>query len=154
MAINEIAWEIVKHHLRTHYIGPTGPCCDKCSEMLTVVENALSIGYANGFAAYKDDPELDSTDFAHPAWRRGNEHAHFEFVYQVNKILDGELSNEGTSSMPWEALRQRLYDIRTLLGIAERVIGFARHNLFADTIQRTIATWDKIRADYDRRRNQ
>ena len=113
------------------------------------------IGYEAGFEAgfksaqeyYKDDPFADCTDFAHPAWWRGNEHAHLQFVDQVNKILDGELANESTSTMPWEALRQRLYDLRTLLGIAERVITWA---LPSDSLMRK--QWDKVRADYAKRR--
>ena len=100
----------------------------------------------------EDDPEMDGTDYAHPAGWRGNEHAHLMFVDQVNKILDGELANKGTSSMPWEALRQRLYDIRTLLGIAEYIIRTIESSRVPKMCKTRITTWDKIRADYDRRR--
>jgi hypothetical protein len=111
-------------------------------------EEVISEAYSEGFEDGRlDNPEADGTDFAHPAWWRGNEHAHLQFVDQVNKILDGELANESTSTMPWEALRQRLYDLRTLLGIAERVITWA---LPSDSLMRK--QWDKVRADYAKRR--
>lgn len=94
----------------------------------------------------EDDPMADCTDFAHPAWWRGQEHAHLQFVTMVNRILDGEPASGGLSTMPWEALRQRLYDLRTLLGIAERVI-LEQSRYCLNSKQ-----WFKVRADYDKRR--
>ena len=107
------------------------------------------IGYETGFKVglKKDDPEMDGTDAAHPAWWRGVDYAHLQLVNGVNKILDGEAVNAGVASQPWEALRQRLYDIRTMLGIAERVMLWA---LPSDSLNRK--QWDKVRADYTRRR--
>ena len=111
------------------------------------------IGYEAGFKVglKKDDPEMDGTDAAHPAWWRGVDYTHLQLVNGVNKVLDGEAVNAGVASQPWEALRQRLYDIRTLLGIAERVVDFTRKDLYSSTIQRTVATWDKVRRDYEQR---
>ena len=104
--------------------------------------------------SYKDDPEMDTTIWAHPAWWRGYDRARLEFVDQVNKILDGELANVGTSTMPWEALRQRLYDLRTLLGIAEYIIRTIQSSRVPKMCKTRIAAWDKIRADYASKREQ
>ena len=148
MAINETAWAIVEHSLPTHFIGTTGPCCDRCSEMLTVVENALSIGYANGYAAYKDDPEMDGTDFAHPAWWRGYEHGSASCINEVNRILDGDTSLQGACNEPWQSLRLRLFDIREMLGIAEYTIQSSRVPKKCKT---RIMEWFAIRAAYNLR---
>jgi hypothetical protein len=55
-----------------------------------------------------DDPEADGTDFAHPAWWRGQEAAMREFCRQVNKILDGKDRGLGVARDPWESTRRRL----------------------------------------------
>jgi hypothetical protein len=100
-----------------------------------------------------DDPEMDDTDFAHPAYLRGEHNAHLKFVDQVNKILDGTLANKGTSTMLWGALRQRLYDIRTLLGLAERIITQLPYRP-NESFYLTISQWYKVRNDYAKRRKQ
>jgi hypothetical protein len=114
--------------------------------------NAFKQGYAAGFTAgtrnRDDDPEADGTDFAHPAWWRGNERAFLTAVHEVNDILDGTKTNVGISIEPWQSLRQRLYDIRTLLGIAERIVGEAQN--FA-TFKLNVSQWHKVRRDYEQR---
>lgn len=91
MAINEKAWAAVKRYMPTHYIGSTGPCCDHCSRALQIAAAAMG-----------DDPEMDCTDFAHPACAT-------EMVMRaVKDILDGTGELHGTCNEPWESLRQRL----------------------------------------------
>jgi hypothetical protein len=43
MAINAGAWLIVKKYMPTHYIGATGPCCERCSLMLSAVSDGMSL---------------------------------------------------------------------------------------------------------------
>jgi hypothetical protein len=115
-------------------------------------EEGFEQGFKSAQAFLKDDPEADCTDFAHPAWWRGVDYAHLQLVNGVNKILDGETVNAGTASQPWEALRQRLYDIRTLLGIADRIV----HTVESSTLPRMCSTsilqWYKVRSEYIKRR--
>ena len=56
----------------------------------------------------KDDPEMDATDFAHPAWWRGNDQGVIVLCGMINKILDGNDAGHGTSHEPWESTRRRL----------------------------------------------
>jgi hypothetical protein len=97
MAINERAWAAVKKYMPTHFIGLTGPCCDHCSRALQIATTAMA-----------DDPEMDGTDFAHPAWWRGYDAATDMAIREVNEILDGDGELHGTCNEPWESLRQRL----------------------------------------------
>ena len=99
----------------------------------------------------EDDPMADCTAFAHPAWWRGQEHAYLQFVTMVNKILDGEPASGGLSTEPWQSLRQRLYDLRTLLGIAERIVGQVKYD-HNSKFYLNISQWYKVRQDYARRR--
>src|SRR5271169_1645376 len=115
--IDQKAWTIVERHMPTHYIGLTGPCCDRCSLMLEAVHEALQQP-----RQYMDNPEMDGTDFAHPAWWRGQDRALLGFVNEVNRILDGTEDLSGTCNEPWQSLRERLFDIRRLLSIAAHVI--------------------------------
>lgn len=55
-----------------------------------------------------DDPELDCTDGAHPAWWRGHDHTTIVFCKKVNEILDGKDDGHGVSNEPWESTRRRL----------------------------------------------
>ena len=61
-----------------------------------------------------DDPELDATDSAHPAWWRGSDHTFHIMCDMVNKILDGK-EPLGVSSEPWQKLRLRLYNLHKTL---------------------------------------
>lgn len=97
-----------------------------------------------------DDPEADATDFAHPAWFRGNEVAVKQLCQLINTILDGNPNPGGISTQPWQALRQRLYDIRTLLGIAERIIGQVEYD-HNSKFYLNISQWYKVRKDYAER---
>ena len=120
MAINEKAWAAVKRYMHTHYIGSTGPCCDHCSRALQIAAAAMG-----------DDPEMDCTDFAHPAWWRGWDidtsdipevkdwsgavvgKFYRPIKEQVCLRLDADVQ-DGTGELcgicnePWESLRQRL----------------------------------------------
>lgn len=63
-----------------------------------------------------DDPSLDATDQAHPAWWRGQDYAATTFCDLVHDVLDG--CNDGlqegetVSVEPWESLRCRLVALR------------------------------------------
>ncbi len=58
-----------------------------------------------------DDPEVDCTDLAHPAWWRGHEHTVKSMCQMINNILDGKETLSGISSQPWENTRQRLFKL-------------------------------------------
>lgn len=58
-----------------------------------------------------DDEELDATDFAHPAWWRGERYSYMMMCERVNEFLDGK-GNQGTSHVELEAIKGR---IQTLL---------------------------------------
>lgn len=55
-----------------------------------------------------DDPDLDGTDAAHPAWWRGQEAGFDGAMGMIEKALTerpaGVISNER-----WQALRERIY---------------------------------------------
>ena len=65
--------------------------------------------------ALNDNPNLDGTDLAHPAWWRGNDAGLDGAVYQINKILDlieaGEEHNGKFNSQKLNMLRDRLYQM-------------------------------------------
>ena len=109
---------------------------------------AYRLGYAEGNKA--DNPEMDGTDFAHPAYLRGEEHAAKIICKMVNDILDGTASKAGIASNPWQLLRQRLYDIRTLLGIAERIVGQVEYD-HNSKFYLNVSQWYKVRQDYAKR---
>lgn len=79
---------------------------------------ALSVRYAQlsqGVAlaidaalAEQDDPSMDCTDGAHPAWWRGHDHTARVFCQIVTKILDGRDDGQGFNVEPWGTVRQRL----------------------------------------------
>lgn len=56
----------------------------------------------------QDDPELDCTDWAHPAWWRGHEHMAAVFCAKISAILDGKDDGAGFGYKPWHGVRQRL----------------------------------------------
>jgi hypothetical protein len=97
----------------------------------------------------KDDPEMDDTDFAHPAWWRG-----FDFGFQicinhVNRILDGKATKDGTCTEPWQSLRLRLFDVRQMLGIAEAIMQMLPGS--NQKFRMLWLQWYKIRRDFQRR---
>jgi len=51
--------------------------------------------------------ELDGTDYAHPSYWRGHEHAVIVLCKMVNDILDGK-EPTGISKEPWESTRKRI----------------------------------------------
>lgn len=65
----------------------------------------------------RDDPEADATDFAHPAWWRGQDYCFAVMCKEANEILDGK-EPTGTCNEPWESLRQRLWRLRAPTGDA------------------------------------
>jgi hypothetical protein len=58
-----------------------------------------------------DDPDLDGTDFAHPAFLRGEDYAMKMFCQKVGAILDGSDTGIGVHYEPFETLRRRLLDL-------------------------------------------
>lgn len=58
-----------------------------------------------------DDPELDGTDGAHPAWWRGCDHGTAMTVSIINEILDGGYKSGRFGFTPLERLRSKLYDL-------------------------------------------
>lgn len=59
-----------------------------------------------------DDPALDGTDNAHPAWWRGNDAGVVALCQQINEILDGKDDGAGVANEPWESTRRRLVGLR------------------------------------------
>ena len=59
----------------------------------------------------KDNPELDGTDAAHPAWWRGHEHTVAAMCQKIHSLLDGKDDGSGVSNDPWESLRRRLLNL-------------------------------------------
>jgi hypothetical protein len=57
-----------------------------------------------------DDPVFDATDFAHPAWWRGQDYGCEATCREVNAIIDGK-EPTGTSREPWEQTRKRLWSL-------------------------------------------
>ncbi len=55
-----------------------------------------------------DSPDLDGTDFAHPAYWRGHDQAVEALCQKINKILNGHDHGHGCSNEPWESTRRRL----------------------------------------------
>lgn len=75
------------------------------------LERAASYVRGNTFVAkVEDNPENDATDFAHPAWWRGNDAGVFTLCTLINKILDGE-DLAGFCSDPWHTTRERIYNL-------------------------------------------
>lgn len=62
-----------------------------------------------------DNPEYDATDFAHPAFWRGQDYAVNSLCLAINNILDGK-GIHGIAQEPWEATRKR---IQSLISISE-----------------------------------
>lgn len=58
-----------------------------------------------------DDPETDCTDFAHPAWWRGNDHAYAMMCKELAELLDGKPLT-GSCNQPWQGVRERIADLR------------------------------------------
>lgn len=58
-----------------------------------------------------DDPDMDCTDAAHPAWWRGHEYSAILFCELVNKILDGKDDGAGYNYEPWHSTRRRLLEL-------------------------------------------
>lgn len=72
-----------------------------------------------------DDPDLDATDAAHPAWWRGHDHTSKVFCELVTDILDGKDRGGGFNHEPWHTLRRRLLDARRPLPSREVIAAAA-----------------------------
>lgn len=69
-----------------------------------------------------DDPELDGTDGAHPAWWRGNDDGVKSVVQILQKIIDGKDDGGGTMGYePLEKLR------RDMLAFRQALLDVAKH---------------------------
>src|SRR5262245_8507268 len=67
---------------------------------------------AAAFNAHWDEPELDATDYAHPAWWRGNDTGVAVVVAKLEDALNGRDDGTGVIGYePLERLRRRLLDI-------------------------------------------
>lgn len=58
--------------------------------------------------ALADDPELDCTDFAKPAWWRGEAYGSSAAIAAMARILDGKDDGRGVANEPWQSVRTRL----------------------------------------------
>jgi len=58
--------------------------------------------------AWVDEPDMDATDGAHPAWWRGNDAGVESTCVAVHRALDGKDDGAGVAAEPWESLRRRL----------------------------------------------
>lgn len=71
-------------------------------------------------ALHPDDPELDATDGAHPAWFRGEEHATKRVVGRLQKAIDGDDDGAGgISYAPLEKLRRDILALKANAARAE-----------------------------------
>ena len=67
--------------------------------------------------AFRDDPELDATDGAHPAWWRGNDHGVAAATDIIKNALEGK-AGEGTLGFePLQRVREQIY--HTLKGLRD-----------------------------------
>lgn len=69
------------------------------------VESACALERVN-------NPDADGTDFAHPAFWRGEEQSCHLASATVKKLCSGEESNEGVCREPWESARQAIIALR------------------------------------------
>jgi hypothetical protein len=58
-----------------------------------------------------DNPELDNTPFAHPAFIRGQDDCVKVMCHIINNILNGNDDGRGVSNEPWESTRRRLLEL-------------------------------------------
>jgi predicted nucleic acid-binding Zn-ribbon protein len=77
-----------------------------------------------------DYPDADGTDYAHPAWWRGHDHAIAMFCHHVNQILDGKDDGTGENvEGNWRDLRKRLLAMRKELSVLGPVQRQQRSNM-------------------------
>ena len=61
---------------------------------------------------YWDNPEMDATDGAHPAWWRGHDYTSAQFATLVTKWLDEDNDGFGVHYEPWKTIRERIYALK------------------------------------------
>lgn len=83
-------------------------------DMIAEVQRACD--KARSAQAY-DNPELDGTDGAHPAWWRGDEHGTEMVMREVNKWLDGAPVKGSYGSQRLNEMRERVSDLRGALNL-------------------------------------
>ena len=59
----------------------------------------------------QDNPMLDATPLAHPAWWRAHEHTLEVMCDKISHVLDGKDSCVGVSREPWQSVRLRLREL-------------------------------------------
>lgn len=64
-------------------------------------------------------------------------------IQKVNAILDGTVDNVGVSNEPWQSLKQRLFDIRELLGCAHELVQVLNVPQLKE-VQHSKKSWDAI----------
>ena len=62
-----------------------------------------------------DSPDLDATDFAHPAWWRGHDYAMSLICADLRMVLAGE-EPAGTCAEPYESVRRAVWELVTKKG--------------------------------------
>jgi len=65
-------------------------------------------GLHPGPLVYPDNPELDATDWAHPAWWRGNDRGVEATCEMLHAIIDGKYPQGTVGYEPLERLRWRI----------------------------------------------
>lgn len=83
-----------------YHIGALQEMCEGYEELRAQLERL------------KDDPELDATDFAHPAWWRGEKHGHFAAVRRLQEVLDGKDDGAGAMEEEIEKARRDILALR------------------------------------------
>jgi len=84
------------------------PLTDANDDELMAASEVLTALTASGYTIRKDDPDWDATDFALPAWWRGEKHGAAVICKAVTEILDGKDTGGGTNNEPWATVRKRL----------------------------------------------
>lgn len=115
---------------KTCVCGDTEGTNDDCERCTLLSHLAAERERANAV----DNPNLDCTDAAHPAWWRGCDHGSAGMIREVQKILDGQDDGSGTCNEPWESVRRKLIE---LCAAQERV----------RELERTNESWEATIAD-------
>lgn len=96
-----------------YLLGIDGATGEECFTGQLVEIDGHTYGLRPGAArvvreAIADDPELDCTDFAKPAWWRGEAYGSSAAIAAVTRILDGKDDGNGVANEPWQSVRTRL----------------------------------------------
>lgn len=91
--------------------GPWLPMLDACcDERNRLRERVAELEAEN--ARLRDDPEADGTDYAHPAWWRGNDAGVATLCRAIEALLDGQEPVGAVSGAEWDRVRRRVWELR------------------------------------------